>query len=46
MGWLGRRQAVATAPETGVVLDLSGPRLRRAVPLRFQREKYLFVQKY
>ncbi|MCB1347087.1 MAG: hypothetical protein KDK22_03040 [Rhodobacteraceae bacterium] len=30
MGWLGRRQAVATAPETGVVLDLSGPRLRRA----------------
>ncbi|MCB1389251.1 MAG: hypothetical protein KDK12_08970 [Rhodobacteraceae bacterium] len=32
MAWLGRRQAVAAAPEavTGIVLDLSGPRLRRA----------------
>ena len=30
MGWLGRRQAVAVTPDTGVVLDLSGPRLRRA----------------
>lgn len=32
MAWLGRREAVAAAPAavTGIVLDLSGPRLRRA----------------
>lgn len=32
MAWLGRREALAAAPAavTGIVLDLSGPRLRRA----------------